>query len=586
MSAMAASTLLDLLRARAAGERRLHGYAFLGDGEHETARLSFQELEAAAASLGARLARVADPRSNVLLAYPPGLDFIVAFFGCLFAGLVPVPVCPPHPRRGHERLAAIAADCAARHLLTNAAGERLVAAACANGAALGALEVIATDTTFAAPAPDSGLAQAARDDLVFLQYTSGSTRAPRGVRITHRNVLANLAAICAAEGNHEQSRGLSWLPCYHDMGLVEGILQPLYGGYPSWLMPHTAFLQRPARWLEAVSRLRTTVSGGPNFAYETCVRRIGDDEIARLDLSSWEVAYGGSEPVRADTLRGFARRFAGCGFRRQALRPVYGLAEATLLVTASAPGADELRTVQADRQGLEDGRFVASPSNDSRSSVLVSCGKPAAGTEIVIVDPDSRSHLPQGRIGEIWVRGPSVSAGYYSEQGSGREAFVDVIIGGRTARWLNTGDLGFLLEDELFITGRSKDLIVLHGRKLHPQDIEHTVERLDGLELEGIAAFALENEGSAGIGLVAELNRRQIRTAVADACKRYADAILAALYREHEIALAALAFVPAGALARTSSGKLMRFRCRHDFVHARLPLLARFDAPRARAEAL
>jgi acyl-CoA synthetase (AMP-forming)/AMP-acid ligase II len=562
------ASLVALLHAQASrfGPKRL--YTFLADGENEAASLSFEALRRKASALAGALAERVDPGSNVLLAYPPGLELVVAFFACLEAGMVAVPSCPPHPRRDNERLAAIAADCGARHLLTT----HTIAGWAASARELAGIAVIATDTIGDS---ESRLGSGSKESpLAFLQYTSGSTRSPRGVRVTHANVMANLAAIHAAEANDADSRGVSWLPAYHDMGLIEGILQPLYGGYSTWLMPHAAFLQRPVRWLRAISRHRASVSGGPNFAFDACARRVTEDDLAGLDLQCWKVAYCGAEPVRADTLARFAARFERCGFRARALRPVYGLAEATLLVSASDPTSPSLRVRRADRQALESGRFAASPDGIA----LVSCGRPQPGTRVAIVDPAAARALPEGVCGEIWVSGPAVASGYWHREhdaGTFRLAEID----GTRARWLCTGDLGLKLGGELYVSGRRKDLIILRGRKLHPQDIEHTVHALLAPRLDAVAAFSLPKveTGAEGDGVVVLAELRS--GAHADETASLADRIRSHVYRCHEIAIDALGFVRPGSLARTSSGKLMRFRCRQDFIESRLRLIARFDTP-------
>jgi acyl-CoA synthetase (AMP-forming)/AMP-acid ligase II len=571
--------LVTLLHARADrfGVKRL--YTFLADGENEARVLSFAALARSASALARAMRNRIEAGSNVLLAYPPGLEFIVAFFACLEAGVVAVPVCPPHPRRDNARLAAIAADCGGRHLFTTHAIARWAASA----RDLAGMEIVATDRCDIDEGRDEAMAYAAtRGDaaararsigtssLAFLQYTSGSTSSPRGVRVTHANVMANLAAIHAAEGNDADSRGVSWLPGYHDMGLIEGILQPLYGGHSTWLMPHAAFLQRPVRWLRAISRHGASVSGGPNFAFDACARRVTDDDLVGLDLECWKVAYCGAEPVQADTLARFAARFECCGFRARALRPVYGLAEATLLVSASDRTVARPRVRRAQRHALEFGRFVAAPDGVA----LVACGRPQPGTRIAIVDPVSARALPEGACGEIWVSGPAVTSGYWNRERDA-DAFRLAAIGGIAARWLCSGDLGLLLDDELYVTGRRKDLIILRGRKLHPQDIEHTVHTLLATRLDAVAAFALQKSEGDGVVVLAELRA----SAHADEPASLADRIRTQVYRCHEIAIDALGFVRPGSLARTSSGKLMRFRCRQDFIESRLRLIARFDTP-------
>jgi len=580
MDALPVTTLMRLLRLRAETLGARQAYGFLPDGEYEGASLTYEALDVAARALAARLRERAAPGTCALLAYPAGLEFIIAFFGCMYAGVTAVPVCAPHPRKGNERLAAIAADCDAPLLLTTPAGERAFAAAAVQEERLRALDVL-TNTlpdTAAQPAAAFECHQVDPGQVAFLQYTSGSTQRPRGVMVTHANLIANLAAIHAAEGNDATSRGVTWLPAYHDMGLIEGILQPLYGGFPTWLMPHAAFLQRPVRWLAAITRLRATVSGGPNFAYDLCSRRVSDAELAALDLGSWRVAYCGAEPVRADTLTTFAERFGRCGLQRSALRPVYGLAEATLLVSASARHAAEPHIVSASKQGLEGGHYEAKDGMDADRIALVSCGKPAHGTRIAVVASESGAALPEGMVGEIWVSGPGVASGYRGRSEESGDVFVRREIAGIDAVWLRTGDLGFLLDGELYITGRVKDLIILRGRKLHPQDIEHTVERTAAEPCVGAAAaFAVDAGRGEDLVICAELGRSALPAPLEQRLSGLSDAIRERVYREHDIAVATVAFVRPGGLARTSSGKLMRYRCRSDLATGRLAIVARFD---------
>lgn len=569
--------LLALLRMRSESGPAGAGYSFLGDGEHVSACLSHAELDRAAAVLAAKLLTLSPASRNVLLAYPPGLDFIVGFFGCLYAGLVPVPVALPHPRKDSERLPAIAADCRAELVLSSRSGCRVLAAVAATGA-LGDLRVVETGIDPVGD-PLTLRVSAKPDDIAFLQYTSGSTRAPRGVCVTHGNAMANLAAIHAAERNGPHSRGVTWLPAYHDMGLVEGILQPLYGGYPTTLLPHSAFLQRPVRWLQAISREQATVSGGPNFAFDACLRRVSDADLATLDLRSWAVAYCGAEPVQAETLRAFASRFERCGFRASALRPVYGLAEATLLVCASDAEAAAPRTISVNRHDLEQGRIEVS-SAQAGARTLVSCGRAAAGAVVRIVDPEGPHVVPDRQIGEIWVTGASVARGYYGNASDSRAVFVAATVDDISATWLRTGDLGCMNEGELYVTGRRKDIVIVRGRKLHPQDIEHSVQQLDPHRIAAAAAFGDAGDAGEGVVVLVEPGARLRSADAADAAwVRLADEIRAHVYREHDICLASLTLVRAGTLARTSSGKLMRHRCRQDYLRGDMPVLAHFEAP-------
>jgi len=519
-------TLVELLRERARETPAQIALTFLADGEHETLSWSYGELDRQARAIAVHLRSRLEPADRVVLPYPPGLEFVAAFFGCLYAGMIAVPMPAAHPRRSAERMAAVAADC--RPAL-----------------------VLGPQTDIEADGADAWEPPAlAADGIAFLQYTSGSTARPKGVKVTHANLLANLAMIQAAEANDASSRGLSWLPAYHDMGLIEGILQPLYAGYPAWLMPPTAFLQRPLRWLEAISRLRISVSGAPDFAYALCARRIADEELARLDLRSWRVAYNGSEPVSARTLAAFARRFAPCGFHEAALRPVYGLAEATLLVSASRAAHASPRALALDAAALAKGRVEIAATGDAAAVSIVSCGPPVQGTEISIRAPD-------GQVGEIQVSGPAVTRGYWSQ--------------GHAPGPLGTGDLGFLHQGELYVTGRLKDLVILRGRKLYPQDIERSVEECHGA-IEGAVAFAVQEEHVDRLIVLAEVER-----GADDDWDGVLHAIADAVFRRHECAIAATVLVRRRTLPRTSSGKLMRFRCREQFLGATLQEIARAD---------
>jgi acyl-CoA synthetase (AMP-forming)/AMP-acid ligase II len=367
------------------------------------------------------------------------------------------------------------------------------------------------------------------------------------------------------------------------MGLIEGILQPLYGGYPTWLMPHATFLQRPARWLQAISTLGITVSGGPNFAFDLCVRRVRDAEIVDLDLSAWEVAYCGAEPVRAQTMEEFEQRFGKYGFRRSALRPVYGLAEATLLVAAPARHATGPNIVYARADRLEQGQFVPAPDDCASRVALVSCGEPVPGTEVAIVDAATEHLAGAGAIGEIWVCGPSVADGYRAEDVSDGTQFTTREFDGVGRRWLRTGDLGFIVAGELIVSGRIKDLIIVRGRKLHPQDLEQVVQGCDERILpNAVAAFALEGAPAEQVALCIEISPRVLRAESevrARNLEALADCIRASVFRQHDVAVATVAFVPPGALPRTTSGKLMRFRCRRDFMGGNIDVLRRFDTP-------
>ncbi|HEU5039442.1 MAG TPA: fatty acyl-AMP ligase, partial [Gemmatimonadales bacterium] len=392
-------------------------------------------------------------------------------------------------------------------------------------------------------------------DLAFLQYTSGSTTEPRGVMVTHGSLMANLDAIRRTFRQAPGTESVCWLPPYHDMGLVGGILAPLYLGTPATLLPPAGFLQRPVRWLQAISRFRATVSGGPNFAYELCVRRATPGQCEGLDLGMWEVAFSGSEPVAPATLQRFAERFAPHGFRPTAFKPCYGLAEATLLV-ATPPGRTPpaIRTFHAGE--LQRGRARPAACTETDGTPLPSCGPPVE--RVAIAEPETRTPCAPGVVGEIWVSGPSVARGYWSHPEDDGTVFNALLAGTDEPRWLRTGDLGFLLDGELFVTGRLKDLIIVEGANHYPQDLERTAAAAHpGLHAAEAAAFSVSLPGREGV-VVAVAPHRHTEGPAAE----LRQAVRAAVAAAHDIRLHDVILVRTGGLPRTASGKIRRGLCR------------------------
>ncbi len=536
----------QILRARAAADPGRWGYAFLADGEAESARLTYGELDARARAIAVRLLQAASPGDRALLLYPPGLEFVAAFCGCLYAGVVAVPAYPPSSHRRSGRLGAIVADALPTVVLTTTALAARWAASEARPAELGGRGLIATDELHGDLAAGWREPPLDRSSLAFLQYTSGSTSTPKGVMVSHGNLFANEEMIRLAFGQSAESVIVGWLPLYHDMGLIGNVLQPLYVGAPCVLMPPLAFLQSPARWLRAVSRYRATTSGGPSFAYELCVRRIAAADRRNLDLSSWRVAFNGAEPVRADTLDRFAETFAPCGFRREVFYPCYGLAEATLFVSG---GERQAAPLVRQREGRP----------------VVGCGRTWGGQRIAVVSPDTPAPCAAGDVGEIWVAGPAVAQGYWGRPAASEETFGARLADG-AGPFLRTGDLGFLAAGELFVTGRIKDLIIVRGRNHYPQDLELTAERsLPGLRPGGGAAFTVEAAGEEHLVLVHEVERgAPVDPAAA------LQAVRTAIAEEHDVHVHQLVLIRAGSLPKTSSGKVQRYACRQAFLHGEL----------------
>ncbi|HKI01898.1 MAG TPA: amino acid adenylation domain-containing protein [Thermoanaerobaculia bacterium] len=560
--------LLDRCRSEKAG-RPL--YTFLDEAGEEAGTLTYAGLEARARRLGAALREAVSEGERALLLFPQGLDFIVALFGCWYGGVLAVPAYPPASARGLPRLLAIAEDSRPALVLTTRALLPRLEALASRLPALRRSRWLAADDPTLADGPAGSPPPADAGTPAFLQYTSGSTAAPRGVVITHGNLLHNQEMIRAAFGQSEESVVVSWLPLYHDMGLIGGLLQPLYSGGRGILFSPVAFLKHPALWLQTISRYRATTSGGPNFAYDLCARRLGEAERAGLDLSRWTTAFNGAEPVRAETLERFAAAFAPCGFRREAFQPCYGLAEATLLVASGGPAAGP--AVRAFRAADLERGWAAEAAGGKR---LVGCGQPWGGQRVMVCDPETRERRPDGSVGEIWVAGPSVGRGYW-----GRPAETEDTFGARLADepaagpFLRTGDLGFFAGGQLFITGRLKDLIIVRGRNLYPQDVEITAEGSHpALRAGHAAAYAIEVDGVECLAVALELERR------ADAgVEEVAEAVRRAVADQHEVTVHEVVLLRYGAIPKTSSGKIQRRACREAVRRGELPVvgLSRLD---------
>jgi amino acid adenylation domain-containing protein len=567
------STFVDLLRLRAERQPDQLAYRFLPQGEHNAHSLTYAALDRQAHAIGAALVEAGARDQRVLLLYPPGLDYIAAFFGCLYAGAVAVPAYPPTSTRLDrglaQRLRAIVRDARPTLALLPAALLPLGDQLAAHEPDFAALRWLATDQLIAAPAAaaQDGPAVSA-DTLALLQYTSGSTATPKGVMLTHGNLLHNSALIHQAFGHSPASRGVIWLPPYHDMGLIGGILQPLYGAFPVTLMSPVSFLQRPLRWLEAISEYGGTTSGGPNFAYELCVRKTTPEQRAALDLSSWTVAFTGAEPIRPATLARFAAAFAPAGFRPEAFYPCYGLAEATLIV-AGGRLAEPPLVASFDADALTQHRVAPAAPEDADSRALVGCGPALGQQQALIVDPERLTTCPPGVVGEIWVRGPSVAQGYWDRAEQSAATFGAQLAD--AGPFLRTGDLGFLHDGQLFIAGRLKDLIIIRGRNHYPQDIELTAETSHAALRPGAgAAFTVEIDGEERLVIAQEVER-QHRHGDLEAMTR---AIRQAVAETHELQVYAVALLKPGDLPKTSSGKIQRHAARAAFLAGALAALS------------
>jgi acyl-CoA synthetase (AMP-forming)/AMP-acid ligase II/acyl carrier protein len=559
------NNLVELLRWRARSQADGTAYVFLADGLREEARLSYGELDGRARAIAVALQSRVESGGRVLLLLPPGLDYVVAFFGCLYAGAVAVPAYPPRSNRSLLRAESIVADAEATLALTTDAILSRIRPLVAQSQNLRTLNWLAVEEALRADEGDWQEPAVAGDSLAFLQYTSGSTSNPRGVMVSHRNLLHNEEFIRSAFAQSEQSVIVGWLPLYHDMGLIGNVLQPLYLGASCILMSPLSFLRRPAQWLQAITRYRATTSGGPNFAYDLCARRISAEERESLDLSSWSVAFNGAEPIRQETLEKFTQTFAPCGFRREAFHPCYGLAEATLLVTVGRymrRGAPAVRTVR-----LKDlGRHRVAEAGDEGARAVVGCGAAGVGQRVSIVDPDTRVECPAGAVGEIWVSGPSVASGYWKRPEENERTFAARLAKTDEGPFLRTGDLGFVQDDELFVAGRLKELIIIRGMNHYPQDIEQTVEKCHAaLRPGGGAAFSVEVAGEERLVVVHEVERRQPLD-LGGAVEKIRQAVM----ERHELHVYGVMLIKAGSLPKTSSGKVQRHVCREGFLEGGL----------------
>jgi amino acid adenylation domain-containing protein len=562
-------TLVDLLRARAAAHPDRVVYTFLADGEGEEEHLTYGELDRRARAIGACLQPLAKNGERVLLLYPPGLDYVAAFFGCLYAGAVAVPAYPPRRNRNLLRLQAVVADAEAAVALTTAPILARIAPSFSQNPYLQPLRWLTAEGIAEGSEENWQEPAVSGDSLAFLQYTSGSTSTPKGVMLSHRNLLHNQRMIQTAFRQTEESVIVGWLPLYHDMGLIGNVLQPLYVGARCVLMSPVAFLQQPLRWLRAVSRYRATTSGGPNFAYDLCARRVTPEQRATLDLSSWTVAFNGAEPVRHETVEQFSAAFAECGFRREAFYPCYGLAEATLLVSGHV-GEREPVVRMAQARALENNQVVDALPGDEDARRLIGCGGPLLDQQIVVVDPQTLERALPGQVGEVWVSGPSVAAGYWNREQESEHTFGARLADTGEGPFLRTGDLGCMQGGELFVTGRLKDLIIIRGRNHYPQDVEATAQRSHAsLQPDAGAAFSVEVAGEERLVVVQEVNHRHRLD-----WDELIEGITEALAEEHEVQAHAVVLIKLGSLPKTSSGKIQRFAARAAFLERSLEVVA------------
>jgi 1-acyl-sn-glycerol-3-phosphate acyltransferase len=582
------SSLVDLLCYRAQQNPLAIAYTFLLDGEKEAQSLTYQDLDIQARAIACQLQDFAEPGERALLLYPSGVEFIAAFFGCLYAGVIAIPMDTPRANQSLDRLSKIVLDAMATVALTTQSLLPQLRGRGSENPSILSLYWLTTDNLQSELAAGWQKQDFHNDSLAFLQYTSGSTGSPKGVMVSHGNLLHNEKMIKHAFHHHDETVGVGWLPQYHDMGLIGNILQPLYLGRPSILMSPVAFIQKPVRWLSVISQYKATSSGGPNFAYELCARKITPEQKAELDLSSWQVAFNGAEPINAEVLKKFASAFAECGFNKDAFLPCYGLAESTLFVCGNLrSGGPLVKTFQTTE--LKNNRAVLTDNNITDNRQLVSCSN-SFEQKIVIVDPELLRECSPNQIGEIWISGPSVAHGYWNN-GEATETTFKARLKEHSETFLRSGDLGFIDDGQLFVTGRLKDLIIIRGRNYYPQDIELTVEQSHpALREHSSAAFAVNIDGEEKLVVLAEVDRQFMRQdrlrqssrkdgeCPPDNADNVISAIRQAVPAQHELQIYSVVLLKTGSIPKTSSGKIQRQKCRVLYENNNLSMLGIWES--------
>jgi acyl-CoA synthetase (AMP-forming)/AMP-acid ligase II/acyl carrier protein len=572
-------TLGDLLEHRAKHLADSTPHIFLVNGEDEEARLSHAELDLSARRIAAQLAERFRPGDRLLLLYPPGLEFIRAFFGCVYASVVPVPLFPPRNNRNNERFTHILDDVEPAGVLTDAATAARIRPILETNPDFKKPVWVYTDESSEYDPGNAPIHRPTPDEPAFIQYTSGSTSRPKGVVVTHANLLENLAIIRTATEVEPGDRTVYWLPQYHDLGLIAGVIEPLYSEGTSVLLSPFAVLQKPLRWLQAIQKYESVLSGGPNFSLELCVNRIAPEERDKLDLSCWDIVFNGAEPLHRRTMERFAEYFAPAGLRRQSMASCYGLAEGTLMVTSGYRRTfPRVRVV--DREKLAANELVE--TDDPSGVELMSSGRPMGDYEIAIVDPGTLRETPQ-RVGEIWLAGSSVASGYWNNAPATTDTFA-ARLSDQPDRgpFLRTGDLGFMDDGQLFVCGRLKEMIIVRGKNLYPHDIEQ--EARDAHEAfagSRAAAFSVEGTGTERLVLALEVPRVSQKKDLSAP----GELVRSAVTRATGIELTELVLTAEGRLPVTSSGKIQRVACRRLYIEEDLEILRSFTAGETNTEA-
>ncbi len=573
------NTLIEVLRHRASVTPQTVLYSFIEDGKDRKSEFTYSQLDERAKAIASYLQTKTNKNDRALLLYQPGLDYIEAFMGCLYAGVVPVPAYPPDGRN-LKRLLHVINNANAAIALSTESIYTNVSHLSENGASdlirkessefIQNIQWHLSDTIATEESKNWNETSITKNDVAFLQYTSGSTNNPKGVIVTHDNLMTNFDFSEKAFEMGPDRQMVSWLPPYHDMGLIGGILQPLYSGMRTTLISPVSFIKKPLKWLSVISECAKDgkiISGAPNFAYELCVNKIGDDQIADLDLSNWTLAFNGAEPIRAATLEAFYQKFKSTGFKKESFFPVYGLAEATLLV--SAGNVPQLPVVKKiNKMLLEENNATEKAENEIELIEKVGCGVELKGQKLRIVNPSTTIECNENEVGEIWISGPNVAKGYWDNVVETEMTFNCAIHNETDASYFRTGDLGFISENELFVTGRLKDLIIIRGKNHYPQDIEFTVQHShESLRKDYGSAFSIDENGEEQLVIIQEVKRefkRKIDVA------EITTIIRSAVSKEHQLVPAHIILIEPSTFPKTSSGKLQRRASKEQFLKKEL----------------
>ena len=574
------TNLVQLLQYRAIATPQNIAYRFLQNGTTETGCLTYQELDVRARAIASKLQSLVSPGSRALLvySYDAGLEFVAAFMGCLYADVIAVTTTPPRQSKDLAKVTQRITSSEAEVILTT---DDFVSAI--KGKLVKNLDLVGqfkqikwftTDNIELNLAEDWKQPIINPETLAFLQYTSGSTGNPKGVMVTHENILYNQEMIRQGFAHTESAIVVGWLPLFHDMGLIGNVLQPLYLGTESILMSPVSLAQQPFEWLKAITHYKATTSGGPNFAYDLLCLKATPEKLAQLDLSSWSVAFSGAETVRAETIARFSHIFANCGFQHSAFYPCYGMAETTLFITGGLQKEEPIIRY-VDSSSLAQNKVVEVAPDASASKAIVSCGKTWLDTEVIIVNPDTLTKCESDTVGEIWVSGSGVSQGYWNQEIETKDTFQAYLVDSKDKQWLRTGDLGFIADGELYITGRLKEVMIFWGRYCYPQHVEQTVQKSHpALRKNAGAAFAIDTEGAERLVIVQEVERSYLRSLNIE---EVVTTICQTVGREHEVEVYAICLIKTGSIPKTSSGKIQRRSCAKQFSENSLNTIAQWE---------